>query len=79
MRRKHFRCSACGQFVLWAVAEARLRSSAQQTLQQLSQAVRDTTNEKYIYVIRGSSEDAPPQVDLQGEAILREEALGLLR
>jgi predicted RNA-binding Zn-ribbon protein involved in translation (DUF1610 family) len=73
-KRKHFRCQSCGEFVLWRTAEARLKSSAQQTRGKFAAEVRKTTNAEYIYVIRGSSEDALPHVDLQGESQLRAKA-----
>src|SRR5574343_194593 len=76
MRRKHLRCQTCGEFVLWRAAERRLQSSAAQTLEMLSREARNTTDKNYLYVIRGPSSDSAPHVDLQGEALPREDALG---
>ena len=74
-RRKHLRCPTCGEFVLWRAAEGRLQRSAAQTLEMFSREARSTTNKDYLYVIRGSSSDSPPHVDLQGEALPRAAAL----
>ena len=75
LRRKHFKCKLCTEFVLWRSAESRLRGSAKQTLQNLAAACRQTTNPEYIYVIKDPKDATQPHVDLQGEAQLRSMAL----
>ena len=74
-RRKHIACQSCGEFVLWRAAEAQLSRCAEQTLEKFSEEVKRTTNEEYIYVIRGRNEDTLPHVDLHGECMPKSTAL----
>ena len=75
LHRKHYKCSACGEFVVLRSAERRLAKAASTTLERYANEVRATTNPDYIYVIAGPTPDAPAHVDLQGESRLRADAL----
>ena len=75
LRRKHFKCAVCTEFVLWRAAERRLLTKDRQTHQKLADACRKTTDPSYIYVITGRKDGSPPHVDIEGEAQLRSKAL----
>lgn len=75
LRRKHFKCATCTEFVIWREVEARITARAESTRRSFSDAARATTDPDHIYVISGRLTESPPPIDLEGSCQLRIMAL----
>ena len=75
LRRKHFKCSSCTEYVLWRKAETLLAAKAWTTKERFAAKVREAIEPEFIHVISGPTPNSEPHVELQVRAQLRSEAL----
>jgi predicted RNA-binding Zn-ribbon protein involved in translation (DUF1610 family) len=75
LQRKHFKCSSCGEYLLWREAEKWLNGRATTTLEHYAKYVRANQGPDVLYVISAPLPDSPPHIEIEGNARSRSEAL----